>query len=405
MTPETRFAPARLCASLTRGPRISATIPAVVVFPFVAETSADPSGSRPARSPSAPGSIVARILPGRVVPPPRPASCERRPAARATAISSPRRTRPSLFVTRTSESRSNPQRGEVRSRASSLASGVGMNCGPRLARGERNEREHMRLNGSSNGSTRSSALWGKPSKGETRSSALWGKGGRGSIVALVVAVASGGAPRGGGRQLLEESRQATSRRTSRRGCSMQSRQIRTPPSTSSSRPGAATRPLRSRARSRTPAKTTPAEASACASASAPLRRGRAAHRQADPQAGPAVRHRRDHEGRPGHPLELQPAALALRGQPPRAVEHPGGCQRTGDRRRRLRHPGRSLRLRHAHRREREPLVPSGQLGRRRARSRHLRGGHRSGQREPLCRRLARIQDRLHRRDGRQRAWP
>ena len=47
----------------------------------------------------------------------------------------------------------------------------------------------MRLNGSSNGSTRSSALWGKPSKGETRSSALWGKGGRGSIVALVIALA------------------------------------------------------------------------------------------------------------------------------------------------------------------------------------------------------------------------
>ena len=44
----------------------------------------------------------------------------------------------------------------------------------------------MRLNGSSNGSTRSSALWGKPSKGETRSSALWGKGGRGFIVALVI---------------------------------------------------------------------------------------------------------------------------------------------------------------------------------------------------------------------------
>jgi serine protease AprX len=46
----------------------------------------------------------------------------------------------------------------------------------------------MRLNGSSSGSTRSSALWGKPSKGETRSSALWGKGGRGFIVALVIAV-------------------------------------------------------------------------------------------------------------------------------------------------------------------------------------------------------------------------
>jgi serine protease AprX len=45
----------------------------------------------------------------------------------------------------------------------------------------------MRLNGSSNGSTRSSALWGKPSKGETRSSALWGKGGRG-FAALVIAV-------------------------------------------------------------------------------------------------------------------------------------------------------------------------------------------------------------------------
>jgi len=44
----------------------------------------------------------------------------------------------------------------------------------------------MRLNGSSNGSTRSSALWGKPSKGETRSSALWGKGGRGFVVALVI---------------------------------------------------------------------------------------------------------------------------------------------------------------------------------------------------------------------------
>ncbi len=46
----------------------------------------------------------------------------------------------------------------------------------------------MRLNGSSNGSTRSSALWGKPSKGETRSSALWGKGGRGFMVALVIAI-------------------------------------------------------------------------------------------------------------------------------------------------------------------------------------------------------------------------
>lgn len=46
----------------------------------------------------------------------------------------------------------------------------------------------MRQERGSNGSTRSSALWGKPSKGETRSSALWGKGGRGFALALVAAV-------------------------------------------------------------------------------------------------------------------------------------------------------------------------------------------------------------------------
>jgi serine protease AprX len=49
----------------------------------------------------------------------------------------------------------------------------------------------MRLNGSSKGQTRSSALWGKPSKGETRSSALWGKGGRGFALLLLVAVVLG----------------------------------------------------------------------------------------------------------------------------------------------------------------------------------------------------------------------
>jgi len=46
----------------------------------------------------------------------------------------------------------------------------------------------MRQERGPNGSTRSSALWGKPSKGETRSSALWGKGGRGFALALVAAV-------------------------------------------------------------------------------------------------------------------------------------------------------------------------------------------------------------------------
>jgi serine protease AprX len=49
----------------------------------------------------------------------------------------------------------------------------------------------MRLNGSSKGETRSSALWGKPSKGETRSSALWGKGGRGVALVLCLAVVLG----------------------------------------------------------------------------------------------------------------------------------------------------------------------------------------------------------------------
>ena len=49
----------------------------------------------------------------------------------------------------------------------------------------------MRLNGSSRGETRSSALWGKPSKGETRSSALWGKGGRGFALLVLVAVVLG----------------------------------------------------------------------------------------------------------------------------------------------------------------------------------------------------------------------
>ena len=46
----------------------------------------------------------------------------------------------------------------------------------------------MRQERGSNGSVRSSALWGKPSKGETRSSALWGKGGRGIVATLAVAM-------------------------------------------------------------------------------------------------------------------------------------------------------------------------------------------------------------------------
>jgi serine protease AprX len=45
----------------------------------------------------------------------------------------------------------------------------------------------MRQERGSNG-TRSSALWGKPSKGQTRSSALWGKGGRGLVSAVIAAM-------------------------------------------------------------------------------------------------------------------------------------------------------------------------------------------------------------------------
>jgi serine protease AprX len=46
----------------------------------------------------------------------------------------------------------------------------------------------MRQERGSNGSTRASALWGKPSKGETRFSALWGKGGRGLVSAAIAAM-------------------------------------------------------------------------------------------------------------------------------------------------------------------------------------------------------------------------
>ena len=62
-TPERRFAPERLCASRNRGRRISAAIAAVVVFPFVAETTAVPAGSRAASRSTAPGSRIESELP------------------------------------------------------------------------------------------------------------------------------------------------------------------------------------------------------------------------------------------------------------------------------------------------------------------------------------------------------
>src|SRR5438093_11832755 len=91
VTPDTRFAPERLWARRTRGERMAATSDAVVVLPFVADTTALPLGSLAASLERAEGSTVARIFPGNVVPPPRPARRERRPAERARASSSTRR--------------------------------------------------------------------------------------------------------------------------------------------------------------------------------------------------------------------------------------------------------------------------------------------------------------------------
>ncbi len=89
-TPETRLAPALLWATRTRGRRISAAIAVVVVLPFVAETSTEPCGSRAARASISPGSSFHASLPGRVVPPPRPASREARRRRVSAAISSER---------------------------------------------------------------------------------------------------------------------------------------------------------------------------------------------------------------------------------------------------------------------------------------------------------------------------
>ena len=75
--------------------RISAAIAAVVVFPFVADTSATPRGRRAARRSSAPGSTAESSLPGRVVPPPRRATRGRKsgsPACRRCR--SPRKSSP-----------------------------------------------------------------------------------------------------------------------------------------------------------------------------------------------------------------------------------------------------------------------------------------------------------------------
>ena len=93
MTPETRFAPDPLRARRTCGARISLAIAAVVVLPFVAETSTQPSGSRRARRSSASGSRAEITFPGTVVPPPAPRSLESPAAARAAAMPTGKGTR------------------------------------------------------------------------------------------------------------------------------------------------------------------------------------------------------------------------------------------------------------------------------------------------------------------------
>jgi len=101
-----------LCAIRRRGRRISATIALVVVFPFVAETSTDPSGSLRARR-----SIGARIqLPEQLSGQRRAAAAagkarERARGARGRGLERERerrahaanRTRPDRGVTRSSE--------------------------------------------------------------------------------------------------------------------------------------------------------------------------------------------------------------------------------------------------------------------------------------------------------------
>ena len=63
-----------------------AAIAAVVVLPLVAEMTAQPCGSRAARRSIAWGSRRVRTLPGRLVPPPRPARRASWPTARAARI-------------------------------------------------------------------------------------------------------------------------------------------------------------------------------------------------------------------------------------------------------------------------------------------------------------------------------
>ena len=86
-SPPAMLAPARLWTRVVPArSRIAAAIAAVVVLPLVEEMTAQPSGRRPARRSIAWGSRRVSTLPGRLVPPPRPARRASSPTARAAAI-------------------------------------------------------------------------------------------------------------------------------------------------------------------------------------------------------------------------------------------------------------------------------------------------------------------------------
>src|SRR5262249_9172216 len=85
--PDTRFAPDALCASRNRLRRIAAVIAAVVVLPFVAETSTVPCGSSLASRSLAPGCAFQSTLPASVVPAPAPERSHLAPTPRASSRS------------------------------------------------------------------------------------------------------------------------------------------------------------------------------------------------------------------------------------------------------------------------------------------------------------------------------
>ena len=88
--PDTRFAPGSVVRERAPRRRISATIAVVVVFPFVAETSADPS-RQPRREPVERRRVeLPEQLPGHRRPAAPPATRESVPTRRAPASSSPR---------------------------------------------------------------------------------------------------------------------------------------------------------------------------------------------------------------------------------------------------------------------------------------------------------------------------